>query len=210
MPCSGAPGEACGGPNRLSVYEKAATPGGGTPAPSGPSGWGSLGCYSDSVAARILPTGVGVAGGASNNSAASCTAACAASNFKYAGTEYGGECFCGNTLGNGHGPEEEGCDMECNGAPTEFCGGSNRINVYEFGKKAPVQTGWVSQGCYTDSVGQRTFQVGMGVEGGAAGMSNTKCQAACRAAGYIWAGTEVSSLFISQAELSANHTLVLR
>jgi len=90
MPCAGAPGEACGGPNRLSVYEKAATPGGNAPPASGPSGWGPLGCYSDSVAARILPTVGIVAGGAANMSAASCTTACAASNFKYAGTEYGG------------------------------------------------------------------------------------------------------------------------
>ncbi|KAF2677059.1 WSC-domain-containing protein, partial [Lentithecium fluviatile CBS 122367] len=132
MPCSGAPGEACGGPNRLSVYEKAATTGGTTPAASGPSGWGSLGCYSDSVAARILPTVGIINGGPANMSAASCTAACAASNFKYAGTEYAGECFCGNALGNGHTKQDEGCDMACNGAPSEMCGGANRINVYEF------------------------------------------------------------------------------
>jgi hypothetical protein len=125
-------------------------------------------------------------------SAASCTTACAASNFKYAGTEYGGECYCGNTLDNGHTQEDGGCDMQCNGAAGEWCGGSNRINVYEFGKKAPIQTGWVEQGCYTDSVAQRTFKVGMQVDGGAAAMTNTKCQAACKAAGYIWAGTEVS------------------
>jgi len=95
--------------------------------------------------------------------------------------------------------------MQCNGAAGEMCGGSNRINVYEFGKKAPVQTGWVSQGCYTDSVGQRTFQVGMGVPGGAAGMSNTKCQTACKAAGYIWAGTEVGFLLPPRVETSSNH-----
>lgn len=204
MPCSGAPGEACGGPNRLSVYEKAASTGGDAPAAAGPNGWGSLGCYSDSVAARILPNVGIVNGGPANMSAASCTDACSAANYKYAGTEYGGECFCGNTLGNGHTKQEDGCDMHCNGAATEWCGGANRINIYEFGATAPVQTGWVSQGCYTDSVAQRTFQVGMGVDGGAAGMSNTKCQVACRAAGYIWAGTEVSYLTLHCTDTDAN------
>ena len=86
--------------------------------------------------------------------------------------------------------------MLCNGNANEFCGGSNRISLYEFGLQAPAQIGWVSQGCYTDSVAQRTFRVGMGVEGGGAGMSNTKCQAACQAAGYIWAGTEVSHVVL--------------
>jgi hypothetical protein len=192
MPCSGAAGEACGGSNRLSVYQKAASVGGNPPAPAAPSGWGSLGCYSDSVGARILSEVGVVNGGPANMSAASCTDACSALNYKYAGTEHGGECFCGNTLANGQTKQDEGCDMACNGAPSEWCGGSNRINIYEFGAKEVVQTGWVDQGCYTDSVAKRTFQVGMGVPGGAAGMSNTKCQTACRAAGYTWAGTEVS------------------
>lgn len=49
MACGGAAGEACGGPNRLSVYEKNTTTGGG--AVTGPvtnanvGEWGSLGCY---------------------------------------------------------------------------------------------------------------------------------------------------------------------
>lgn len=94
MECGGAAGEACGGPNRLSVYEKAATSASGGPAASDePGNWGSLGCYSDSVGARILSVGVIVNGGPSNMSAASCTDACQAGNYKYAGTEYSGECF---------------------------------------------------------------------------------------------------------------------
>jgi hypothetical protein len=51
------------------------------------------------------------------------------------------------------------------------------------------KTGWNYEGCYTDSVAGRTLAVGMGVAGA---MTNAKCQAACRAAGYILAGTEYS------------------
>jgi hypothetical protein len=51
------------------------------------------------------------------------------------------------------------------------------------------KTGWNYEGCYTDSVAGRTLAVGMGVAGA---MTNAKCQAACRAAGYVLAGTEYS------------------
>jgi hypothetical protein len=51
------------------------------------------------------------------------------------------------------------------------------------------KTGWNYEGCYTDSVAGRSLAVGMGVAGA---MTNAKCQAACRAAGYVLAGTEYS------------------
>lgn len=96
MACSGAPGEACGGPDRLSVYERSATP----PAQSSSLGiedgsdhiWIARGCYSDLTYARILAQSVGVQGGGQNNSALSCTAECRRQNFRYAGTEYAQEC----------------------------------------------------------------------------------------------------------------------
>ncbi|KAF2864815.1 glyoxal oxidase N-terminus-domain-containing protein [Massariosphaeria phaeospora] len=194
MECSGAPGEACGGPGRLSVYQKdPVTGGGGTPpAPSAPEGWGARGCYSDNGGARILNVIGTVEGGPSKMSPETCTAGCKNGDFKYAGVEYGGECFCGNELLNGHGPEE-GCDMPCNGDATQTCGGPNRINIFEFGLKAAAPEppkGWQAQGCYVDSVGTRTLGVGMGVTGA---MTNDKCQTACRNAGYTWAGTEYSA-----------------
>ena len=55
------------------------------------------------------------------------------------------------------------------------------------GQSTTPKTGWNSEGCYVDSVAGRTLTVGMGVAGG---MTNVKCQAACRAAGYVLAGTE--------------------
>ncbi|KAJ8111688.1 hypothetical protein OPT61_g5771 [Boeremia exigua] len=135
MACSGAPGEACGGPNRLSVYERTATP----PAPSAPvvdDGsayiWVALGCYSDLTYARILSQAVGVQGGGQNNTAQSCTDECRKQNFQYAGTEYSSECYCGNTLNNGHTPANDGCNMKCTGNNRQICGGPDRINIYEY------------------------------------------------------------------------------
>jgi hypothetical protein len=96
MACSGAPSEACGGPDRLSLYERTST----SPAQSSAviidDGaewvWLSRGCYSDLTYARILANGVGVQGGSSNNSAQSCTTECQRQNYQFAGTEYAAEC----------------------------------------------------------------------------------------------------------------------
>jgi hypothetical protein len=96
MACAGAPGEACGGPDRLSLYERTST------APAQSSAviiddgaewvWLSRGCYSDLTYARILANGVSVQGGGNNNSAQSCTTECQRQNYQFAGTEYAAEC----------------------------------------------------------------------------------------------------------------------
>jgi hypothetical protein len=65
---------------------------------------------------------------------------------------------CGNALLNGGGPAPDGsdnCDMACNGNQTEWCGGPNRLNLYQI--DVPPPTGWQAQGCYTDAVGARTL-----------------------------------------------------
>lgn len=97
MACSGASSEACGGPNRLSVYERSGPPPAQSSAPviidNGTNFvWFGRGCYSDSTGARILSQGVTPQGGGQNNSAQSCTDECGRRNFTYAGTEYGAEC----------------------------------------------------------------------------------------------------------------------
>src|ERR1035438_3075637 len=46
-------------------------------------------------------------------------------------------CFidCGNVFSNGGGPAPDGftgCNMPCNGNLSEFCGGPNRLDLYDF------------------------------------------------------------------------------
>jgi hypothetical protein len=60
---------------------------------------------------------------------AKCIGACSALNYAFAGVEYGGECYCGNSIANGGAPAT-GCTMLCNGNNMEMCGGGNRLNVY--------------------------------------------------------------------------------
>lgn len=112
MACSGAPGEACGGPNRLSLYERAAASSSQSSAststaataasilvstssinPAATSGtklgWSYEGCYVDGPGPRTLPNGVGVQGGMTRQK---CLDACQAGGYVLAGTEYAGEC----------------------------------------------------------------------------------------------------------------------
>jgi hypothetical protein len=219
MACTGAAGEPCGAGNRLNVFmNTVATPPPGPVTNPGPTGWGLLGCYTDAVGARTLTVGV-AAGGAATMTVESCVAACA--GYTYAGVEYAAECYCGNAFSNGGGPAPDGftgCNMPCNGNASEYCGGSNRLDVYQAGKVvssstttskattttttsqvttttsgAANPTGWSLLGCYTDSVAARTLTVGMAVVGGPAAMTPQVCTAACQAAGYVLSGVEYSA-----------------
>ncbi|KAF2729419.1 WSC-domain-containing protein [Polyplosphaeria fusca] len=123
MACSGDSNQACGGPDRLTVYSSFHTN-------PGPTGWTSQGCYTDSVQARTLSNLEQVPGGTDAMTVAACTTKCGSLGFSYAGLEYAGECFCGNTLNNGATPFAGGCGMLCKGDNTEFCGGPDRLNLY--------------------------------------------------------------------------------
>lgn len=58
-----------------------------------------------------------------------CVQTCRAKGFKYAGTQYTSQCFCGNTYGK-YGPAV-GCNMPCGGNGNEICGGSWAMNIYQ-------------------------------------------------------------------------------
>lgn len=126
FPCAGASGEPCGAGDRLNIFTNGVAPAVENP---GVNGYTSLGCYTDNVQARTLstfePTSDGLV------FVRGCTEICASNGFKYAGVEYGQECFCGNDILNGaqSAPASE-CNMPCNANKTETCGGSNRINLY--------------------------------------------------------------------------------
>ena len=65
---------------------------------------------------------------------AQCQATCAAKGFSLAGVEFGQECYCGDSLGNGLGQQLDAgraCYMTCNGAPAEKCGGTWTLSLYK-------------------------------------------------------------------------------
>ncbi len=117
MKCSADSSEMCGGSWRNSVYSAAAVP---APAPVA----SYVGCYTDS-STRALPTQLAW----SNATVETCVAAAKAKNLAYAGLQYSGECWAGNTLGYDLVSDSD-CNMKCSASSSETCGGSWRNSVY--------------------------------------------------------------------------------
>lgn len=57
------------------------------------------------------------------------------------GTEYGSECYCGNSLMGGSAPVADGrCSMTCGGSPATICGGPNGLSLYRFAPQNNTST----------------------------------------------------------------------
>ena len=95
-----------------------------------PSGWTSAGCYSDALNPRSL-SGITFAWWGQKISSSGCASYCEGKGYSYAGTEYGGQCFCGNELVNSEPQPSTDCDMPCEGAASEVCGGPARLSVFK-------------------------------------------------------------------------------
>ncbi|KAF9875011.1 WSC domain-containing protein [Colletotrichum karsti] len=121
----------------------------GTPNPTGPEvnpGVGqyvSEGCYTEATDTRALPNLVDL----EDKTVANCIAACSGRKNTYAGLEYGGECWCGDSLGVGAIPAAAAdCSMPCSGNSSEYCGGPSRLNLYKLDGNLPVPTSSVPTG----------------------------------------------------------------
>ncbi|PVF98750.1 WSC-domain-containing protein [Serendipita vermifera] len=193
--CDGDPSRYCGAGNRLILY--ANSNGAVSPGLDPVGDWNGKGCYTDYGAPRTLPNAFNVEGGTTIEK---CTAICYENSFKYAGVEYGGECYCANTIGDTGSAVTDGCNMPCSGDSSQTCGGGNRINIYEYaGNDIPDVTtptavqnvgAWSYQNCYTDSIDSRTLSPRVWVEGQ---MTVDKCVAKCFEGGYKYAGLEYAN-----------------
>ena len=90
-----------------------------------PAGYSYLGCYTETPT-RALPAD-NLTGGTTTVS--SCAQFCAAE--EYFGVEFGTQCFCANSLGQGSVLVDDGCDMPCAGNSGQICGGVERLSVYQ-------------------------------------------------------------------------------
>ena len=100
-------------------------------------GFNFLGCYTEATNQRALSDKQWPIS-ASTVTVDACAAAC--KGYTYFGVEYGSECYCGNTLNagsvvaaGGSSPAANGCSMTCAANKNQYCGGSNRLNVYRVG-----------------------------------------------------------------------------
>lgn len=126
-PCPGDSNFKCGGDKRLSVYHTEI---------SDQSEEGRLlGCLEDNGSLRIL-SGMKITF-VQTNTPKLCLNVCLQSGFKYAGVQFGNECYCGNRLppATPEKPESE-CSMTCPGDRFQMCGGDWRMLVYSTGGTA--------------------------------------------------------------------------
>lgn len=84
------------------------------------------------------------------------------------------------------------CNYACTGDSSQSCGGAGRLNLFASGSSAPsapqtVAEDWEYQGCYTDSVSDRTLSHSHHVDGG---MTIESCVAFCSANEFSFAGLE--------------------
>lgn len=102
-------------------------PAGGPVVNPGLNGYTSIGCYNE-IAGRALPNSIKT----TERTVAACINACAPLGYKYVGLQYGGECWCANEFREGSLPVAAGeCNIACNDNKGEYCGGSQRLNVYQ-------------------------------------------------------------------------------
>ncbi|TLS26598.1 hypothetical protein PpBr36_04227 [Pyricularia pennisetigena] len=187
--CSGDLNQWCGGNGEgaasgnahMSLFATNTTlpPPPGTPSTNpGVNGYTSIGCWTETTTGgRSLP----VANTGDVRTVAACVSSCSAKGYKYAGLQYGGECYCGNAQGQGSVlAAAQDCSMPCRDNATEYCGGPSRNNVYLRNGEAlpttssalstatsaapPVATGapgikqtvgaYTYQGCYTENTGE--------------------------------------------------------
>ncbi|KAK4103952.1 heme peroxidase [Parathielavia hyrcaniae] len=136
MVCGGDPTEFCGAGNRLELYSTTATRTSTTAtatATAGPAikptvgAYTRVGCQTEATAGRALSAKEAFANDAMTLE--SCAAYC--EGFTYFGTEYGRECYCGNSLNAGSVPAPDSeCNMLCAGDALEYCGAGNRLELY--------------------------------------------------------------------------------
>ncbi|KAH8105346.1 galactose oxidase [Cristinia sonorae] len=209
--CKGDATELCGGASRLNLYWSGRQP--PPPPTTVPSVglWESLGCFNDTAAARTLSVPAAVNG---NFSVETCTDACFNLGYPIAGMEFADECYCDTDFRNGGSPATlADCNMPCKNNGTEFCGGPNRLNVYNFtgtlphGPVAPPPPGggggggtpvfpatnlpppWKYAACFVDNAHGRIFQTELNDN---PNVTVESCIASCSAQNQTLAGLEFS------------------
>ncbi|KAM3443970.1 hypothetical protein NHJ13734_001694 [Beauveria thailandica] len=90
-------------------------------------GFKYAGCFKD-ASSRSLKGNIRPNIGAMSNE--KCVAQCKKLGFSAAGTEYGGQCYCGNELEGSERLDESACNVACEDNAASKCGGSWALSVY--------------------------------------------------------------------------------
>ncbi|KAF2104135.1 glycoside hydrolase [Rhizodiscina lignyota] len=109
----------------------------------------SLGCYSDNTTRTL--SGKQINPGALNTPQY-CADSCGILGYKYAGAEYGTQCFCGDAINpTGTKADNSSCNMNCPADPSAPCGGTWFMDLYEISNPEPnVVKNSFTPYCYTN------------------------------------------------------------
>ncbi|KAG8526806.1 uncharacterized protein KY384_008235 [Bacidia gigantensis] len=128
-PTEGTQGSTQGNTEGNTKGGSSSTSGGGNPASvsiTNGDTWTYQGCYSDLVPDRnVRALGTWGTGATSTD----CATHCVGAGFSISGTEYGGQCFCGNALKQSKKLDDGQCNMRCKNS-METCGGNSALSVY--------------------------------------------------------------------------------
>jgi WSC domain len=136
-----------------------------------------IGCFQDSMT-RDLPY---EAYDSPVNTNEACVSTCSVQGFRYAATQAGGQCFCGNAFG-GQGPAGD-CVEPCSGDPSELCGNTYENSVYAVQAPPPKPT---YLGCFADMSSRDLPDF---VYASSYNTTET-CAFACAYHGYAYAGAQ--------------------
>jgi hypothetical protein len=152
MTCVGGGAEKCGSPAEMSIY--------GAPT-SLRYKYRSRGCYTDGTPRTLGPTTF-------TNAAMTvemCLGLCVPT-YKYFGVARGNECWCGDGIGStGTNVSMTECSTHCAGDQDQFCGQTNRINIYSTVTATntstpnpdPPEDPYHYYGCYTEATSSRAL-----------------------------------------------------
>ncbi|KAI5199776.1 hypothetical protein E4T39_06075 [Aureobasidium subglaciale] len=156
-----------------------------------PTGFASYGCFVDGNPRALAYS----AGSKSDNTPYKCASTCQSLGYKYAGTEYGSECWCANTAPSTS-TKATDCNMPCAGDNTQTCGAGNRLSVYvdntwtnKFSAR-PSYGNWNLMACYVDGTDGRVLPTGVSMTGGADNATIANCLDACTRSGLTVCGAE--------------------
>ncbi|KAI0911180.1 heme peroxidase [Ustulina deusta] len=169
--CSGDETEYCGAGDRLELYVTTgpiATPTGTLAVKPTVTPYLRIGCYEE-LPSRALTGG---AFPSESMTLELCASNCAV--FTYFATEFGRECYCGQFIDSrSNVTNDADCNMVCAGDETEYCGGSDRLEMYRLinpptsttmiptptitPTHKPTVPPYAFQGCWTEGDGVRAL-----------------------------------------------------
>ncbi|KAI1752935.1 WSC domain-containing protein [Xylaria castorea] len=130
FPCSGNSSETCGGDSEINIWMDPTFPTLGDQ--KNISEYAPVGCWTDdsSNGKALFYRQDNL--DSSTLTTDECLQSCLTGGFPFAGTEYGGECYCGVVVGNGTdlATDASTCNMPCNGNSNQTCGGPSRLSLY--------------------------------------------------------------------------------